>query len=279
MNQFLHRNILITGSTGSGKSNFLNKIIMTLIDENSSDDLKLFLIDPKGVEFGVYEGMTHIMSGVIYKSEEAKKVLSWAMDESLRRLNNKQLKNTLPEIVIIIDEFSDLICSDKDFFEDCVEKITTLSETTGIYLVISTSRPSPKDVYTNKIMNCFSNKICFRVGSEDDSLLIIGQKGAEKLSEQGSCLIKDSANSKITSFQVPFISVEQMKEKIESIKALYSYVYCFKCRECSLEFRVFSWKNDWAEKNIPFCPECGKRNIAFLDKKTSEKSISRLLYE
>ncbi len=279
MNQFLHKNILITGSTGSGKSNFLNKIIMTLIDENSSDDLKLVLIDPKRVEFAVYEGVAHIMSDVIHESEEAKKVLSWAMDESLRRLNNKQSKSALPEIVIIIDEFSDLICSDKDFFEDCIEKITAVSDTNRIYFVISTSRPSPKDVYTDKIMNCFSNRICFRVESENDSLLIIGQKGAEKLSEQGSCLIKDSANSKITSFQVPFISVEQIKEKIESIKALYSYVYCFKCRECSLEFRAFSWKSDWVEKNIPFCPECGKQNIAFLDKKTSEKSISRLLYE
>lgn len=65
MNQFLHKNILIAGSTGSGKSNFLNKIIMTLINENDSDNLKLILIDSKRIEFGIYEGMAHIMSGVI----------------------------------------------------------------------------------------------------------------------------------------------------------------------------------------------------------------------
>lgn len=63
------------------------------------------------------------------------------------------------------------------------------------------------------------------------------------------------------------------------IKSSFSYIYCFKCRDCALEFRVFSWKSDWTDKNTPFCPECGKQNIAFLHKKTSEKLISELLYE
>lgn len=226
MNQFFNKNILVTGCTGSGKTFFLNKIIKTLVEENSSTDLGLILIDPKRVEFAMYEGMSHMLSKVIYSTEEAKIVFEWTWKESLRRIRkmetiNQEKDNTtnkLQTIVIVIDEFSDLICTSKNFFEEYVEKITAFSNKTGIYLIISTSRPSPEDVYTEKIRNCFLNRVCFCVGSEKDSVLMIGEKGAETLSKPRNCLIKDLSTLEIESFQVPHITYEEIEKTIEENK-------------------------------------------------------------
>lgn len=206
MKQFFNNNILIAGCTGSGKSNFLHKLITSLIENNNPDDLKLFLIDPKRVEFSTYKD-TAI---VIYRSEDAKNVFKQISDEFLKCSKDK------PKTLIVVDEFSDLMAYDQEFFEDCIEKLTKSSNETDIYLILSTSRPSPKDVYTDKIINCFGTKVCFRVGSDQDSLLMIGEKGAEKLTEIGSCLIKDSLSQTTKKFEVPYINYEEIEKIIKT---------------------------------------------------------------
>lgn len=235
MKKFLHKNILVAGQTGSGKSNFLHKMAGALLEENSPNDLRLILIDPKRVEFGIYNGLVHLLAEVIYESDKIKSALKWTWGESMRRLKEieklqsatiyeynkiKYTKNKLPEIVIIVDELSDLMAYDKKFFENYIEKITALSKITGIYMILSTSKSIPA-VITKKISGCFLDRICFKTFNEEAPLLVLGEKGAEKLLNPGSCLIKNLTEFKSKSFQMPYISEEQVGDIIKNTKDKY----------------------------------------------------------
>ena len=236
MKKFLHKNILIAGQTGSGKSNFMHKLLGTLLEENSPNDLRLILIDPKRVEFAIYNGLAHLLAEVIYESGKATSAFRWAWGESLSRLKqieelhiasiyeynkNRYINNKLPEILIVIDEAADLMVFDKKFFENHIKKITALSSITGIYLIFSTSRPSPEHIITKKIRECFLDRIAFKLASEKESILVIGEKGAEKLSNLGSCLIKNLTGYKSKSFQMPYISEGEIGEIIKNAKDKY----------------------------------------------------------
>lgn len=235
MKKFLHKNILIAGRTGSGKSNFMHNLIVNLLEENSPADLRLVLIEPKRIEFAQYNGISHLLAEVIYDSDKARSALKWTWGESLRRLKIiqeadsasiykynkiKYRKNKLPEIYIIIDEFSDLMAADSKFFEEYFEKITALSKMTGVYLLVASAKVIPV-VFTKRINNCFVDRICFKTFDENDSLLLLGEKGAEKLSNPGSCLVKNLVEFKIKNKQMPCISDEEIAEKIKVIKEKY----------------------------------------------------------
>ena len=137
MKIFLHKNILIAGRTGSGKSNFMHNLIVNLLEENSPAEVRLILIEPKRIEFAQYNGISHLLSEVIYDSIKAESALKWTWGQSLMRLKIiqeadsasiykynkiKYKKNKLPEIYIIIDEFSDLMAANSKFFEEYFEK-------------------------------------------------------------------------------------------------------------------------------------------------------------
>lgn len=235
MKKFLHKNILIAGRTGSGKSNFLHNLIINLLEENSPSDLRLVLIEPKRVEFAQYNGISHLLADVIYDSIKTESALKWAWGQSLMRLKIiqeaesasiykynkiKYRKNTFPEIYIIIDEFSDLMAANSKFFEEYFEKITALSKMTGIYLLIASAKVIPV-VFTKRISGCFVDRICFKTSDENDSLLLLGEKGSEKLSNPGSCLVKNLTEFKIKNRQMTYISDEEIAEKIKVIKEKY----------------------------------------------------------
>lgn len=224
IDDLLHKNILIAGQTGSGKSNFIVKLITTFIKGSNPDDFRLILIDPKRVQLCIYDGLPHLLFKVVYESEKAKSILKWVWEESLRRINaieRAQILNKLPKILIIIDEAADLMVFDKEFFEDYVKKITSLSDETGINLIFSTVRPSSEFVVTERIRECFLNRIAFKLANKDDSILIIGERGAEKIINPGSCLIKNLINQKAESFQMPFVSEDEEKRTISDVKEKY----------------------------------------------------------
>lgn len=221
MEEFLNKNILITGQTGSGKSFFLHNVITYLLNRNSPQDLKLVLIDPKKVELIIYRNLPHLLEEPIFDPPEAADVLKRAWDESIRRLNKiQQNKEGLPSIYIIVDEFSDLMMSDKrEIFEEYFEKIASLSKITGVYIMLSSSRnPSFEDMLTRKIRESFLYRIAFKAAREEDSVAVIGEKGAEKLSKPGSCLMKNLAEPGVRKIQMPYIDdekeVNKIKEKI-----------------------------------------------------------------
>ena len=236
MKKYKSKNILVVGSTGSGRSNFVDKFIVDLLQNNDPENLKLLLIDPKKVNFAQYNGVAHLLSEVIDGKEKAKSALKWAWGESMRRLKmlegmdinsiyeyegNENFQNKFPEIIIVFEELADFLVFDKIFFESYIKRITAISEITGIYMVIATSRSIP-EVITNGIKSSFWNRITFRLPSENESIIAIGEGGAEKINKPGLCLVKDFISSNTEKIQMPFISEEEIAEAIKSVKEKYT---------------------------------------------------------
>lgn len=231
MKEFENKNILVVGETGSGKSTFADKLVVDFILENSYRDLKLILIDPKQVQFSVYEGIPHLLTSIIYEIKKARNALIWLNQESLHRLeefkkydcssiydyNRKTKGRKMERIFVIIDELSDLMFADKSFFEDFIGRIINLSSVTGIYLIAGTSRLSPQHVITKKVLKFFPNRVCFKVQQRGDSIYILGESGAENLSSPREFFIKKIGSTKIKLLQMPYINDKQIIDAVDLI--------------------------------------------------------------
>src|SRR5699024_5902782 len=190
--------LLIAGATGSGKSVCINTIIMSILYKSTPDDVKLILIDPKVVELNVYNGIPHLLIPVVTEAKKARNALNWAVEEMTRRYkifaknnvrdihsyNNKIKDNeeaeTLPQIVIIIDELADLMMVSAQEIEDYICRLAQMARAAGMYLIVATQRPSV-DVITGVIKANIPSRIAFAVSSQTDSRTIIDMGGAEKL--------------------------------------------------------------------------------------------------
>ena len=199
--------LLIAGTTGSGKSVMLNSIIISLLYKSSPDDCKLLLIDPKQVEFTPYEGIPHlIVPKVISDLTKATNALQWAVDEMERRFRLIRearvrdideynstpdvvtyKKKKMPFIVIIIDEFSDFIMQGKKEVEDKIIRLGQKARAAGIHIILATQYPTTEYV-TGGIKANFPSRIAFKVASNVNSVVILGQPGAEKLLGHGDML-------------------------------------------------------------------------------------------
>ncbi len=210
--------LLIAGTTGSGKSVFMNNIILSLINNSSPDDLRLVLIDPKRVEFSIYRKLPHLLMKVqveAKKSAEALKKITRIMDSRLRSLGHagtrditifnqkviekqreftdetpveeKMLYQHMPYIVVIIDELADLMISSKNDVEESITRISQLARAVGIHLIVATQRPSV-DVITGVIKANLLARVAFQVAPKVDSRTILDMKGAEQLLGKGDML-------------------------------------------------------------------------------------------
>ena len=198
--------LLLAGSTGAGKSCCINCLVSCLLMRCRPDQLKFIMIDPKYVEFTWYDGLPHLLCGVINEPEPAAKALLWAVREMDRRYrvlqkqkvvhideynaiaeNDKEL-DPLPKIVIVIDELGDLMIVARREVESSISRLTAKARAVGIHLIIATQRPSV-DVITGVIKNNITARIAFQVASNTDSRTILGTKGAEKLLGKGDMLL------------------------------------------------------------------------------------------
>ena len=196
--------LLIAGATGSGKSGCVNNIVSGLICTHTPETLKLLMIDPKMVELINYNGIPHLIAPVVTELERVPGVLSWATREMDRRykefskvgarnivgFNSRMAKagqETLPYIVIIIDELADLMMMAPDEVERGIARIAQMARATGIHLIIATQRPSV-DVVTGLIKANFPARIAFAVSSQTDSRVILDTPGAERLLGKGDML-------------------------------------------------------------------------------------------
>jgi len=203
--------ILMTGTTGSGKSMFEHTIISTLTSLYTPDQLRLYLVDMKRVEFQSYEGLPHLLSPVNkgWSLDDVFTGLEWIIDEKNNRLKIGDEINKYPYIVVIIDTFSDLISHDPQKFQDYISKLMDKAAGVKIYVIMSDSRPSP-DVYTPLVLGLFPTKICFNVTSDIDSKLIIGSKGGEELKGAGDMLLLPPNLKEAIRIQAPYISSEEI---------------------------------------------------------------------
>jgi S-DNA-T family DNA segregation ATPase FtsK/SpoIIIE len=195
--------LLIAGTTGSGKSVCVNAIISCLLLQNSPDDLKVVMVDPKRVELTGYNGIPHLVSNVVVDLERIVGVLKWVsreMDERYKKFSAAGARNILdyntkigpmdpklPYLVIIIDELADLMMLAPEETEKVLTRLAQMARATGIHLIIATQRPSV-DVVTGLIKANFPARIAFAVASSVDSRVILDQPGAEKLLGRGDML-------------------------------------------------------------------------------------------
>jgi len=225
--------LLIAGSTGSGKSVFINTLLISLLLRYQPHELKLVLIDPKWVELVSYNGIPHLLAPVINDAQKAPLALKVVLLEMERRYqllaansarniesyNRKITDNSakLPYYVIVIDELADLMIKNSKEIEEGIMRITQMGRAAGIHLVVATQRPST-DIITGVIKNNIPARIAFQVSSWIDSRTIIDSAGAEKLLGKGDMLFIAPGVVASTRIQAPWISEEEVSEILDFIK-------------------------------------------------------------
>jgi len=218
--------LLIAGTTGSGKSVCINTIILSLLYRHTPEKCKFILIDPKMLELSTYEGIPHLLCPVITEAKKAASVLGWVVKEMESRYKlmtrvgvrnidgyNEKHKLSMPYIVVIVDEMSDLMLVAGKEIENYIQKLSQMARAAGIHIIMATQRPSV-DVITGTIKANFPTRISFQVTSKIDSRTILGEQGAEQLLGKGDMLYMSSAN-KIIRIHAPLVSENEI-EKINN---------------------------------------------------------------
>lgn len=253
--------MLIAGATGSGKSVCINTLIMSILYKAHPDDVKLIMIDPKVVELQVYNGIPHLLNPVITDVKKAPNALQGSVAEMLDRYSKfadmnvrniegyNQMIETMkangednvppkmPQIVIIVDEFADLMMSgDKNKVEEAICRLAQLARAAGIHLILATQRPSV-DVITGLIKANMPSRIAFSVSSGVDSRTILDMNGAEKLLGKGDMLFLPQDYSKPARLQGAFVSDEEVANVVDFIKNqvlgnVYSEDFAEKMKTC-----------------------------------------------
>ena len=228
--------MLIAGATGSGKSVCVNSLILSILYKRSYKDVKLILVDPKVVELKLYNNIPHLLTPVITEPKRALQALQYCLCEMERRYAlldglgvrdiasyNQRIKERdictekLPYIVVIIDEFADLMATSGKELESIVARLTAMSRAVGIHLVLATQRPSV-NVITGLIKANIPSRIAFMVASRTDSNIIIDSVGAEKLLGRGDMLYASAVDPYPVRIQGTFVSDSEVENVVEYVK-------------------------------------------------------------
>ena len=229
--------MIIAGATGSGKSVCTNSIIMSILYHATPEEVKLILIDPKIVEFTVYEGIPHLLIPVVTDPKKAAGALNWAVQEMQRRYNlfaensvrdlgdynaaaaqpNSPLE-PMPQIVVIIDELADLMMTTSKEVEDAICRLAQKARAAGMHLIIATQRPTT-DIITGLIKANIPSRIALSVMSQVDSRTILDTGGAEKLLGHGDMLYLPNGKIKPVRVQGCFTSTKEIEKVVDFIKS------------------------------------------------------------
>ncbi len=228
--------LLIAGATGMGKSVCINSLLISVLYKARPDEVKLIMIDPKQVEFTMYNGIPHLLVPVVSDAKQAAGALMWAVEEMERRYNllnplcvrnveaynekvtaDPSLGEPLPKIIIVIDEFADLMLQVKDPVESLVTRIAQKARAAGIHLVIGTQRPSV-NVITGVIKANVPSRISCKVMSNVDSKTVLDSAGAEKLLDKGDALYAPSGSPKPHRLQCAFVADGEVETIMNFLK-------------------------------------------------------------
>jgi S-DNA-T family DNA segregation ATPase FtsK/SpoIIIE len=237
--------LLVAGATGTGKSISLNAMINSLLFKASPAMVRLLMIDPKRIELSVYKDIPHLLHPVVTQAKEATKALRWAVEEMERRYmllsdrgvrnidayNRKILKDkskaqqpsdvmeeTLPHIILVIDELADLMLVSAREVEEAITRLAQMARAAGIHLIIATQRPSV-DVLTGIIKANFPTRISFQVSSKVDSRTILDTIGAESLLGEGDMLFMPPGVGKLMRIHGAYIAEEEVKRVTDFLRA------------------------------------------------------------
>ena len=223
--------IIAGGQTGSGQSSFTEgALLASLIYRNSPEDLKLILIDPKMVQFSQYNDLPHLLRPVITTPEQSHKAMNWLLGEMEDRFEilarakkrdivayNSKAKVRMPYISLVIDEVSDLMMVDGEYYEESFIKLLQKSKAVGIHMYIGTSRPS-EDIYPELLRANFTTALAFKTASSVDSQVMLNADGAEKLIGKGDAIITSPfTDFKPLHIQVPYSSEEEQVKLVNYI--------------------------------------------------------------
>ena len=227
--------LLIAGTTGSGKSVGINSMILSLLYKNSPDNLKLIMIDPKMLEFSVYNDIPHLLTPVVTKPTEAINALANMVGEMERRYTlmsqtktknienynekaKKQDYEPFPYIVIIIDELADLMMTSGKEVELSIARLAQMARASGIHLIVATQRPSV-DVVTGLIKANLPSRISYKVGQKVDSKIILDSIGAESLLGRGDMLFTPPGVSGLVRIHAPWSTEDEIDKVVEFLKS------------------------------------------------------------
>ena len=227
--------LLVAGTTGSGKSVFVNACILGMCSRRTPSELKLILIDPKQVEFAIYEGLPHLMARPVSDPRKAIDALAWAVQEmesrmasfaraqvrTLASFNEKVLpKDRLPNVVVVVDELADLMYTAGKEVEGLLVRLAQKARAAGIHLILATQRPSV-DVITGLLKNNVPARVAFAVPSQTDSRTILDGGGADKLLGRGDMLFLSTRYRRPLRLQSPFITEERTLDFVNYMKNVF----------------------------------------------------------
>jgi S-DNA-T family DNA segregation ATPase FtsK/SpoIIIE len=226
--------LLIAGTTGSGKSVGINSMILSLLYKNSPDQLKLLMIDPKMLEFSIYNDIPHLLTPVITKPKEAIAALNnmvYEMERRYQLMSETRTKNIenfnekakiekrepLPYIVVIIDELADLMMTSGKDVEYSIARLAQMARASGIHLIVATQRPSV-DVVTGLIKANLPSRISYKVGQKIDSKIILDGMGAESLLGRGDMLFTPPGMSGLVRLHAPWSTESEIEKVVDFLK-------------------------------------------------------------
>jgi len=228
--------ILIAGTTGSGKTVCVNTMIMSLLFNNTPDELKFIMVDPKMVELAPFNGLPHLLCPVVTEAKKVAGALSWVVNEmesrykvlaaaGVRNINAyKEKVGQMPYIVIIIDELADLMIVAQAEIENAITRLAQLSRAVGIHMILATQRPSV-DVVTGVIKANFPARVSFKVASKVDSRTVLDMNGADKLLGKGDMLFLKPGTEKPIRAQASLVSDKEINSIVEFVKAQVPFLY------------------------------------------------------
>lgn len=275
---------LIAGATGSGKSVFINSLLVSLLYKAKPSEVKLILIDPKAVELAPYNGIPHLLSPVISEPKAANEALKWAVNEmeeryqklaaagarNIEQFNQKAEKAgdyglKIPYIVIVIDELADLMMVASNEVQDSIARITQKARAAGIHLIVATQRPSV-DVITGTIKNNIPSRIAFMVSSQVDSRTILDASGAEKLLGKGDMLFLGNGTNRPVRLQGTFVD-EEIDSVVDFVKEQRKPVYAFQPESLMKKAETIEERDELFEEVLPYIVEAGHVSASSLQRK------------
>ena len=284
--------LLIAGTTGSGKSVGINSMILSLLYKNSPDNLKLVMIDPKMLEFSMYNDIPHLLTPVITKAGDAINALANMVAEMERRYTlmsqtkTKNIENynekgkkegfeTLPYIVVVIDELADLMMTSGKDVEYSIARLAQMARASGIHLIVATQRPSV-DVVTGLIKANLPSRLSYKVGQKIDSKIILDSMGAESLLGRGDMLFTPPGMSGLVRIHAPWSSEDEIEKVVDFLKSQ---------RDVEYDMDFIKDRNSQGSSNTSTSAELGDvdelyesaKMVVLNDQKTSISYIQRKL--